>query len=360
MRPRSPRTSLSFADPFFSRVEGPCSFPSSLGPSRHATMVVPLYVGCLQFGATMSSPPDGPPSASVVVHQSEPPRSAPSLSPSGAIGLPVPTVSGFVPPEGRIPRRPGAVVRPWTTTQSFHRVRGSRESTSSVELGPAQCEEEGYNLRNASVTQRALYNNAVLKIVQLLGHLRQFTILQSEDPGWFLGRAFNFTSRTSSKFIGAFGRNYFCNIAGVSFLLRGKRLRAGPEPLISDLKNLERDLLEKWTSLSTTIGIASREMDEPMTHSEAEMFMSETAFSLAQRRKDGLPSLLSSAGKKDRTSSCKGELISKVLEHQTAVRRGTQHFQYRTHQAQMNRSATSNSRKICYLSFIKLLLSRGQ
>ena len=116
--------------------------------------------------------------------------------------------------------------------------------------------------------------------------------------------------------------------------------------MISDLKNLERYLLEKWTSLSTTIGIASWEMDKPMTHSEAEIFMSETAFSLAQRRKDELPSLLSSAGKKDRTSSGESELISKVLEHQTAVGMGTQHCKYRTRQAQMNRSATRNSRKI--------------
>ncbi|CDF38292.1 unnamed protein product [Chondrus crispus] len=162
----------------------------------------------------------------------------------------------------------------------------------------AECEEEGYNLPNASVTQRALSNSAVLKVLQLLGHLLQFTILQSEDPGWFLGRAFKFTSRTSNNFIGAIARNYICNIAGLSFLLRGKRLRAGFEPLTSDLKNLEKDLLEKWTSLSTTIGISSREMEQPLTHSEAEIFMSETASSLAQRRKDELLSLSALLGRK--------------------------------------------------------------
>ena len=130
--------------------------------------------------------------------------------------------------------------------------------------------------------------------------------------------------------------------------------------MTSDLKNLEKGLLEKWTSLSTTVGISSREMEEPMTHSEAEMFMSETASSLAQHRKAELLLLLSSVGKIERTPSNKSALISNMLEHQTDVRRGTQNCLYRTHQAQMNRSATRNCRNFYYLSFIKLLLSHGR
>ena len=81
-------------------------------------------------------------------------------------------------------------------------------------LSSSECEEELYNSRNASIMQIALSNSAVLKVVQLIGHLRPFTILQSEVPRWFLGiprklsRAFKFTSRTSSDFIGAIARNY--------------------------------------------------------------------------------------------------------------------------------------------------------
>ena len=88
-------------------------------------------------------------------------------------------------------------------------------------LASDECEEEGYNSSNASVTQRAPSNSADLKGVQLLGHLRQSTISQSEDPSWCLGRAFQFTSRTSSNFIGAIASNYICSIAGISLLLRG-------------------------------------------------------------------------------------------------------------------------------------------
>ena len=80
-------------------------------------------------GATVAvlPAPDGP----------EPPHSLPVLSSPGTIGPHLPVVAGFVPPAGRVPRRPDAEGRPWSTVQLFRKVRGSRESTSSVELVPA-------------------------------------------------------------------------------------------------------------------------------------------------------------------------------------------------------------------------------
>ena len=87
----------------------------------------------------MPTPIGGPPPASVAAGSAPgaPELSRSSQPLSGALRPNWPTVAGFVPPEGHIPRRSGAVVRPWSTSQPFQRVRGSRGSTSSVELVPA-------------------------------------------------------------------------------------------------------------------------------------------------------------------------------------------------------------------------------
>jgi B-box zinc finger len=45
-----------------------------------------------------------------------------------------------------------------------------------------------------------------LKVLKLLSEVQQLTILQSEDPGWFLLRAFRFTSRTSAAFVRTVGK----------------------------------------------------------------------------------------------------------------------------------------------------------
>ena len=59
-----------------------------------------------------------------------------------------------------------------------------------------------------------------LKIEQVIRRVRQITLLQSEDPGWFLARAFSFTSRPWHSFLVSTASNYERNITGLSMLLR--------------------------------------------------------------------------------------------------------------------------------------------
>ena len=54
--------------------------------------------------------------------------------------------------------------------------------------------------------------------------VRMLTFLQSEDPSWFLLRAFRFTSRTSYEFISTVFRTNRKNLYGLAHLLAGKRL----------------------------------------------------------------------------------------------------------------------------------------
>ena len=122
----------------FPRVGRPRS--SSPGPcfTPPATVFVPLSSVNLEFGASMSSSLASPSSTPIAVpsapRRSMAPHSSPPVTPSGALGPPLPSVAGFVSPEGEAPARSGSVAHPWSTPQPFQRVRCSRASSSSSEL----------------------------------------------------------------------------------------------------------------------------------------------------------------------------------------------------------------------------------
>ena len=101
-------------------------------------MFVPLSSVNLEFGSSRSSSLATPSSTPIAVpsatRRSVAPHFSPSVTPSGALGSPLPSVSGFVHLEGEVPGRSGAVARPWSTPQPFQSVRCSRASSSSVEL----------------------------------------------------------------------------------------------------------------------------------------------------------------------------------------------------------------------------------
>ena len=141
-------------------------------------------------------------------------------------------------------------------------------------------------MRNPSTQEKALSNIAILKVVQLLERLYQYTVFQVEDQWWFLGRAFKFTSRTASNFIGAIARNHTSSISGLSYVLCGATLRAGTKPLTNDIPRLEEELMIKWKGMAATIGIANRDTDFEVTIGTAERFMSATTSSPAQMRKE--------------------------------------------------------------------------
>jgi len=65
--------------------------------------------------------------------------------------------------------------------------------------------------------------------------VRHLTYYQSEDPVWFLLRAFTFTSRTSHSFIRAVCRNFDIKIRALSLCLRGANLRESSRSLPTDL-----------------------------------------------------------------------------------------------------------------------------
>ena len=75
------------------------------------------------------------------------------------------------------------------------------------EGGRAPCRSDALRLR--------------LNFTFALQNVQHFTLLQSEDPGWFLARSFQFTSRTTYSFLSAFCRKFVSNMFGLANNLRG-------------------------------------------------------------------------------------------------------------------------------------------
>ena len=52
------------------------------------------------------------------------------------------------------------------------------------------------------------------RVDQVLSYVRILTYVQSEDPMWFLLRAFRFTSRAGHSLLAAVARNFVCYMKG--------------------------------------------------------------------------------------------------------------------------------------------------
>lgn len=96
---------------------------------------------------------------------------------------------------------------------------------------------------------RKQHTDIVLSRVNLL------TYYQSEDPVWFLLRAFRFTSRTAHGFLSCISRDYDWHVRALSKLLFGTRLTAGSALLPATASETEQCLKARWNTLIETLGM---------------------------------------------------------------------------------------------------------
>ena len=86
-----------------------------------------------------------------------------------------------------------------------------------------------------------------------LQNVQHFTLLQSGDPGWFLARSFQFTSRTTYSFLSSSCRNFDRNMSGLANNLRGRQLDYGAHRLPNDYTEVTTALCTKWDIVLDTI-----------------------------------------------------------------------------------------------------------
>ena len=93
---------------------------------------------------------------------------------------------------------------------------------------------------DANEGTRSAVSTARMKVEAVLSRLIHCTFLQSEDPVWFLIRAFKFTSRTSDSFFRAVSKFYTDAPVGISRLIKGARL----SPLTAPLPNSVEEVMD--------------------------------------------------------------------------------------------------------------------
>lgn len=111
--------------------------------------------------------------------------------------------------------------------------------------------------RRRSNDELPVSNNSIL-INCVLNRTNQLTILQSEDPGWFLARAFLFTSRTSHTFIRAIASDFSEHLKGLSHILSGVRISVNSIPLSSQVEEAEEFLCYRFDLVLSYVNILKK------------------------------------------------------------------------------------------------------
>ena len=93
------------------------------------------------------------------------------------------------------------------------------------------------------------------KVMGQLSRLNQFTVLQSEDPCWFLLRAFTFTSKTSFGFLQAMCKGLHNNIEGMASVIRGVTFLRGAASLPTDIDQAITFISAKWKLPCTALSL---------------------------------------------------------------------------------------------------------
>ena len=87
------------------------------------------------------------------------------------------------------------------------------------------------------------------RVEQALARVTPLIYLHSEDPVWFLLRAFRFTSRTGHGFVAAVVRDYAASMRGLAALLRCRTVVEGVQALSDDEEDVQLLLMDKREKL---------------------------------------------------------------------------------------------------------------
>ena len=159
---------------------------------------------------------------------------------------------------------------------------------------------------------------------QLLRKCIQLTYYQSEDPVWFLLRAFRFTSRTAHGFKAALARDYECLLGGLSWELRGKVIGNRTEPLSEDHTVVREHVRPKWEQVLTTLGMEmSRQPRPSSSESVGQRLLNSSASRISAITKAELILFLSVFGRSVDVRVNKPVVVAAVMQLKADIQSGT-------------------------------------
>lgn len=161
------------------------------------------------------------------------------------------------------------------------------------------------------------------KVSQVLSNVIHYTLLRFEDPGWFLARAFQFTSRTSQLFLSAVCSDFNTHIKALAHLLSGLYVVSGGNCLPTDAREAETQIRPEWESVLSIIDMRTSECPRRASGRIAvEQLMRATTSSLSTLRNEDLLGMLADVGQKQSSALKRQALIEELLQLKKHVRDG--------------------------------------
>lgn len=158
--------------------------------------------------------------------------------------------------------------------------------------------EDDFSYRNGS--QSVFEADKESGRLLVLNHLRWITRLtyyQSEDPLWFILRAFAFTSRTAQSFLRFITSNYSNNLYGLAFALRGRQISHLSCSFPEDLDAANAFLKKKFDALRASIGFTKGDSGSvPISAEEKVAIIGLSNDEITSMLKDDVIKILRSAG----------------------------------------------------------------
>ena len=141
------------------------------------------------------------------------------------------------------------------------------------------------------------------------------TYYQSEDPVWFLLRAFRFTSRTAHGLQAALASDYEALLGGLAWLLREKVLSVGAQSLSEDHVIVREYVRPKWEQVLRTLGMALGCMPRQSSRASlAECISSSSASRISATTKPDLLNFLTVFGRVVDSRANKPEVLAAVMQ----------------------------------------------
>ncbi|PXF46152.1 hypothetical protein BWQ96_04029 [Gracilariopsis chorda] len=161
------------------------------------------------------------------------------------------------------------------------------------------------------------------KVGQVVSEVFEVIALQSQDPGWFLARAFQFTSQTTSNFIRARAHNFEINVRALADIVKGKSTGYGnshfPDTTIESLTRLELRLKNVCEVLNVSLSTApsENEFDQMKT-----FLVSAETNALNAMTKAELVAAMSRIGHPVSSTLRRAQIVEKILLFQQQVQTG--------------------------------------
>ena len=186
--------------------------------------------------------------------------------------------------------------------------------------------ESRENLREGQRETRAtrMRSTANVAVDQFLRRFTVLTYLQSEDPVWFLLRAFRFTSRTGHSFLSAIAREFDKHMKGLASKLAGIRMTAGADMLPVDISDAQQCVRERWDSLMHVLGLRKQVLTQPNSRRYlSQQIARYSASKINSLNMTELQRLLGDFERQPDARAPKAQLVAALLQTQSDIRNGT-------------------------------------